>query len=140
VPTEIPGVLARVASDALVIRFRPTDPDRVLRIAALEFRRIGRYRLSVFAAAKRPGETDATLRRRLLEASELAGMDPANNPKFYVCAEAGELLERGFVFYKDGDDDERDEHYSVDLGADATREDVERFLGAFGPAEKRSEL
>jgi hypothetical protein len=45
---------------------------------------------------------------------------------------------RGFTFWKDGDDDqEADEHYSVDLGADATHEDVVRFLKAFPLAEKR---
>jgi hypothetical protein len=140
VPTEISGEPAHVEPEALVIRFRPTDPDRLLNIAAKEHRRTGRHGLSVFAASRRAQESDDALRRRLLEVSELAGMDPASHPKFYVCTQAGELLERGFVFYKDGDDDERDEHYSVDLGTDPAREDVERFLEAFGPAEKRSEL
>ena len=94
----------------------------------------------MFATARRPGETDEAVRRRLLAVAELSGMSPENHPKYYVCAEAGELIRRGFVFYKDGDDDERDEHYSVDLGADARLEDAERFLGAFGPAEERGQL
>ena len=67
-------------------------------------------------------------------------MAPEDHPKYYVCAQAEELIHRGFVFYKDGDDDERDEHYSVDLGNDATLDDVKRFLGAFGPAEERGQL
>lgn len=67
-------------------------------------------------------------------------MSTESHPKYYVCAEAEELTRRGFAFYKDGDDDERDEHYSVDLGRDATLADAERFLGAFGPAEGRDQL
>lgn len=129
-----------VPGDALVIRFRPTDPDSVLRRAGQEQRRTGRRGASVFAAVKLPGESDETLRRRLLAVAELVGMKPDDHPKFYTCAKAEELIRRGFVFYKDGDDDEKDEHYSVDLGADATRDDAERFLGAFGPAERRDQL
>lgn len=129
-----------VPGDALVIRFRPTSPDSVLRKATAEFRRTGRYGVSVFASAGRTGETDAAWKKRLLGVAELVGMSPENHPKFYTCTEAQELYRRGFVFYKDGDDDEVDEHYSVDLGAEATREDAERFLEAFGPAEGRDQL
>jgi hypothetical protein len=126
--------------EALVIRFRPTAPDSVLRSATNEFRRTGRYGASVFATVRRPSETDEALRRRLLAVAELVGMTPEKHPKYYVCTQAEELIRRGFVFYKDGDDDEEDEHYSVDLGTDATLDDAERFLGAFGPAEKRDQL
>jgi hypothetical protein len=129
-----------VPDDALVIRFRPTDPDSVLRRAGQEFQRTGRHGASVFVAARMPGESDAELKHRLLAVAELVGMNPENHPKFYVCARAGELYSRRFVFYKDGDDDEKDEHYSVDLGTEAVRGDAERFLGAFGPAEKRDGL
>ncbi len=94
----------------------------------------------MFATARRPGETDEALRRRLLAVAELVGMTPEKHPKYYVCAQAEELIRRGFAFYKDGDDDEVDEHYSVDLGTDATLDDAERFLGAFGPAERRDQL
>jgi len=72
--------------------------------------------------------------------AELVGMEPERHPKFYVCEKAEELNRRGFVFYKDGDDDEQEEHYSVDLGAGAARADAERFLGGFGPAEERDQL
>jgi hypothetical protein len=140
VPIEEPGESVAVPGDALVIRFRPTDPDAVLRKATSEHRRTGRYGASVFATVRLPGESETVTRRRLLAVAELSGMKPENNPKYYVCANAEELTRRGFVFYKDGDDDERDEHYSVDLGADATRDDAERFLGAFGPAEERDHL
>lgn len=141
-PIEEPGEPASVAvpGDALVIRFRPTAPDAVLRRATQEFQRTGRYGASVFATVKRPGETESAMRRRLLAVAELAGMAPENHPKYFVCAKAEELIRRGFAFYKDGDDDERDEHYSVDLGTDATRDEAERFLGAFGPAEERDQL
>jgi hypothetical protein len=140
VPTDEAGPPVAVPGDALVIRFRPTAPDSVLRRAANEFKRTGRYGASVFATVRRPGETDLAMRRRLLTVAELAGMAPESHPKYYVCAQAEELTRRGFVFYKDGDDDERDEHYSVDLGTNATLADAERFLGAFGPAEERSPL
>ena len=134
---EIPGKAAEVPEDALVIRFRPTAPEDVLRWADKEYRRIGRYRLSVFADVKRGSETDDDLRRRLLRVSELR-IDPAKNPKYFVCTRSEELLKRGFTFWKDGDDDEEtDEHYSVDMGTGATLEDVVRFLEAFGLAEKR---
>lgn len=123
--------------DALVIRFRPTNPDAVFAWAEKEHRRTDRYRLSVFADAKREGESAEDLRVRLLEASELAGVDRSRNSKYYVCARAGELLDRGFTFWKDGDDDEVSEHYSVDLGPGPTVEDVVRFLEPFGSVEVR---
>lgn len=140
VPVEEAGEPVAVPSDALVIRFRPIAPDAVLRRAVNEFKRTGRHGASVFATTGRAGESDSAMRRRLLAVAELAGMSPENHPKYYVCAHARELIRRGFVFYKDGDDDERDEHYSVDLGPAATLDDAERFLEAFGPAEERSQL
>jgi hypothetical protein len=134
---EFPGEPVEVPEDALVIRFRPAAPEDVLRWAEKEHRRIGRHRLSVFADVARGTETEDELRRRLLRASELS-INPAKNSKYFVCARAADLRDRGFTFWKDGDDDEEpDEHYSVDLGTDATLEDVVRFLGAFGPGEKR---
>lgn len=134
---EAPGQPAEVPRDAVVIRFRPTDPDAVWNWACKEHRRIGRHRLSVFAEVRLKGETQQDVIDRLLRASELAGIDPERNKKRSVCTSAAELLDLGFAFYKDGDDEERDEHYSVDLGNDATPEDVARFLGVFGPAEER---
>jgi hypothetical protein len=134
---ELPGEAAEVPDDALVIRFRPTAPDDVWHSAEKEYRRIGRFRLSVFADVTRRGETDDDLRRRLLRVSELR-INPAKNPKYFVCTQAGDLMARGFTFWKDGDDDEEvAEHYSVDLGTGATLEDMVRFLEAFGCAEKR---
>jgi hypothetical protein len=135
--TEIPGEAVEVPGDALVIRFRPTAPEAVFGRAEKEFRRVGRYRLSVFAALRAAGETDAELEQRLLKVADLSGMNPADHPKYYVCARAEELQRRGLVFYKDRDDDEMDEHYSVDLGTDSPRENVEKFLEAFGPAQRR---
>jgi hypothetical protein len=131
VPDKKPAGTVALPGDALVIRFRPTDPDRVLKRAGDEYRRTGRHGASVFAAVGEPGETDVALKRRLLAVAELSGMKPEDHPKFYVCTRAEELYRRGFMFYRDGDDDEMDEHYSVDLGADAVREDAVRFLEAF---------
>lgn len=117
--------------DAIVIRFRPISPDSVLRSAEREFRRAGRYGLSVFADVPRDGESADAVITRLLAASELAGMSPQDNPKYYVCSRAEQLLHEGFTFVKDGDDDELAEHYTVDLGDEPRLVDVERFLGAF---------
>jgi hypothetical protein len=124
-PVGLPG-------DAVVVRFRPTDPEKVLEWARKEFRRTGHYRLSVFADARRGDEDDAAVIQRLLEVSELVGLDASRNPRYYVCA-TSDLQALNFAFYKDEDDDEPEEHYSVDLGEDPTVEDVVRFLGPFGP-------
>jgi hypothetical protein len=134
---EAPGELADVPRDAVVIRFRPWAPDAVWNWACKEHRRIDRYRLSVFADIRRAQETEQQVIDRLLKASELAGIDPTSNKKYSLCTSAGELAALGFTFWKDGDDGEPDEHYSVDLGREATPEDAERFLGVFRPAEER---
>jgi hypothetical protein len=137
---EFPGIPAEVPGDALVIRFRPTAPPDVLRWAEKEHRRIGRHRLSVFAEVARTGETQEQLLRRLIKAS-VPRINPDKNPKVFICTRASALLGLGFTFWKDGDDDEEaDEHYSVDLGDDATIEDVERFLGVFDRVEKRPDV
>jgi hypothetical protein len=62
---ELPGDPVDIPEDALVIRFRPTAPEDVWRWAEKEYRRIGRYRLSVYADVKRARETDDDLRQRL---------------------------------------------------------------------------
>lgn len=134
-PPNVGGMQVQVPPDALVIRFRPTDPAKVLEWAAKEHRRSGHYRLSVFAAAPGPGGAGAAVQARLLKASELAGIDPAGNAKYFVCTHARQLLDRGFTFWKDDDDpDEPAEHYSVDLGETPTLGVVRRFLEPFGPA------
>lgn len=135
-PPEVTGSAADVPPEALVIRFRPTDPQKVLESAAKEHRLTGHYRLSVFADSPRPGETEAQLRLRLVQAAGLSGIDLNNQRKYFVCTQAKELLDSPFTFWKDGDDDEKDEHYSVDLGDEPTVDDVKRFLAAF-PGEQR---
>ncbi|MFJ3618003.1 hypothetical protein ACIPSH_07580 [Streptomyces iakyrus] len=131
---------AEVPPDALVLRFKPMDPERCLKRLDQDFRATGDYSLSVFADVQRPGETVEDLKRRLLAASELQGINPISNKAYYVCTRAEKLLERKFTFRKDEDGDEVPEHYSVDFGSTApTLEDVERFLEAFDDApEKRS--
>lgn len=133
---ELPGELADVPRDAVVIRFRPWEPESVWNSACKEHRRIGRYRLSVFADVKRRGETEEQVIDRLLRVSELS-IDPAKNRKYSLCTSAGKLADLGFTFWKDKEDGELDEHYSVDLGTETTQTGVERFLGAFHPAEER---
>ncbi len=64
------------------------------------------------------------------------GDEPANNPKYYVCASARELLDRGFAFVKDGYDEEPELHFSVDMGPDPNIETVERFLEPFTAARR----
>jgi hypothetical protein len=131
-------VQVAIPATALVIRFRPWEPERVLASAEKEHRRAGHHRLSVFADTARPGEDSAAVVQRLLQAAELDGIPPEKNPKYTLCTEAGNLLKEGFSFHKyDQDDpdpaDEADEHYSVDIGEQPTLEDVTRFLQPFGP-------
>lgn len=125
-----------VPRDALVIRFRPTDPERVLGWAVKTYRRTGYYRLSVFADAAQSGEDPHSLRSRLLAAAEADGIDPNRNKRYYVCAAASLLYDNGFHFFKDGLSNEPAEHYSVDLGNEPSLRDVERFLEAFTSAEE----
>jgi hypothetical protein len=128
----------QIPEEALVIRFRPTDPDRVLASAAKEYRRTGHYRLSVFAGAPAPGEDEAMLQDRLLRAAELDGIDLAKQPKYFVCTQAGMLLKGGFTFWKyDDDPSEPPDHYSVDLGEEPALRDVTRFLEPFRSAPMR---
>jgi hypothetical protein len=128
--------VVEVPEDALVIRFSPWTAEKVLERAGKAARHRGDWTASVFAGVKiSPDEADGDLYRRLLAAADLHHL--SGNDKFAVCARAGDLLDLGFVFTKDGDDDEADEHYSVLLGHSPTLEDVTRFLSAFTTREKR---
>ncbi|MEU5968897.1 hypothetical protein [Streptomyces globisporus] len=131
---------AEVPPDALVLRFKPMDPERCMKRLNQDYRDTGDYSLSVFVGTQRQGETVDALKLRLLAASELQGMRPESNKVYYVCTRAEKLLERKFTFRKDESEDEVAEHYSVYFGSAApTLEDIERFLEAFDDApEKRS--
>ena len=129
--------------DALVIRFRPTNPEDVFNWAEKEHRRRRDpehpeqtfYRISVFADVKRDGESDDDLLRRLIEAS---GLDLGKN-KYCWTTRSERLQDLGLTFWKDGDADEVEEHYSLDLGSSPTVEDVGRMLEVFeGPERTRS--
>lgn len=129
-------LVAEVPEGALVIRFSPWTAEKVLDRAGKAHRRRGHWTSSVFADVKTgPNESDEDLYRRLLQAADFAGL--VGNDKFAVCTRAGDLLELGFVFTKDGDDQEPEEHYSVLLGHTPTLEDVTRFLSTFTTREKR---
>jgi hypothetical protein len=122
-----------VSREAVVIRFRPTQVESVLSHALVEHRLSGRAGLSVFADVAGDNEDRDALLTRLLGVSELAGLDPGKNQKFWLCSTAAELVDEGFVFYKDEDDDELPEHFSIDLGGAPSSTKVELFLGHFGP-------
>ncbi|WP_103956478.1 hypothetical protein [Nonomuraea solani] len=128
---------ADVPRDAVVIRFRPTMPEDVLRSAGKWYRFTGVYGLSVFTDVAHAAESEHDVIGRLLKASEMSNIDPAKNKKFYICTSAGKIMDAGFSFRKDGDDDERPEHYTVDLGEQPTLEVVERFLEAFDIERRR---
>jgi hypothetical protein len=84
--------------------------------------------VSVWADNANAGETREQLINRLLAASE---MQAANNPYYWQCSTAEELIRRGFTFDKDGDDDEPEVHYVVVLGNSPTIDDAKRFVTAF---------
>ncbi|MFD9880112.1 hypothetical protein ACFWZT_01440 [Streptomyces alboflavus] len=132
---------AEVPPDALVLRFKPMDPERCLKRLNQDYRDTGDYSLSVFADTQRSDETLDELKCRLLAASALQGINPSTNKAYYLCTRAAKLLERKFTFRKDEDGEEVREHYSVYFGSVApTLEDVERFLEAFDDVpEKRSQ-
>jgi hypothetical protein len=115
-------------ADAVVIRFRPTAPDRVYVSAENEQVRCGRLGLSIFADAPREGEDEQAVVERLLAVAELSGMDSGSHPKYYLCADGNEIS--GYTFYK-VEGDEVPEHYNVDLGENATVDDVLPFLEKF---------
>jgi len=128
--------MANPDPNAMVLRFRPTQPEAVLTSAQKEFRNSGRWLVSVWVDAAREGEAEADVILRLLAASEIGGMEAANNPRYYVCASAQELIDRGFAFVKDGYDEEPELHFSVDMGPDPDIETVERFLEPFTAARR----
>jgi hypothetical protein len=123
--------------DALVIRFRPTQPDAMLSSAQKAFRQGGAYRLSIFADSARDGEDEEALIGRLLRAAELSHISNDGNPKFWLCTSAGELIDDGFVFRKDKYPGEEPEHYSIDLGNTPTLGDTEKLARHFPESRSR---
>ncbi len=89
----------------------------------------GHFRLSVFADKLREGEEEAALIDRLLDAAEVSGILRANNPKYWFCQRAGDLLDDGFKFVKDGYPGEVPEHWSIDLGNTPSLHDTEKLAG-----------
>jgi hypothetical protein len=127
-PEGRPGQV-EIDEGALVLRFKPISEEALWRSACKTHRYNGRYQLSVFADVPGPSESDEELVKRLLEAAGRQGINLSNNPKYFLCAPAAKLLDQGFTFWKDGG--EVNEHYSVDLGIDATVSDAGRFGAAF---------
>ena len=132
--------------EALVLRFPPGGPDDVQRIRK-EAKWTHRkhqvegqpwYRLSLWVDVPRDSETQDQLKLRLVHAAGLNGIDLAavRNSVFWWST-AGDLYDRGFLLKKDGDDDEAQEHWSVDLGGEPPSvERVEGFVSAFTGPER----
>jgi hypothetical protein len=123
--------MLQLPPNALVIRFAPNSPEGVLRRARLEFRRSGRYRVSVFADVPGEGETGDEVIGRLLTASQLSGIAAAGNPKYWLCSSAAEIEALSLKFVKDGFEGEPPEHYSVEFDEEPDLEETKRFIEAF---------
>ncbi len=95
------------------------------------------FRLSVWTDVARSGETQQDLRRRLVLAAGLHGINLSTdrNAVFWWSTVAA-LRGRGFLLKKDGYPAEPAEHYSVVFGAEPCTEDVLNFVEAFeGPVQ-----
>lgn len=138
--------------EALVLRFPPGGPDHVKKLRQEakyvhrhHAKRVGKtepwYRLSVWADVAAPDEPRTELMQRLVRAAGLGRVqvDDERNSVFWW-AEAGDIYDAGFTFKKDEEPGEPPEHYSVDLGDEPSREDVERFANTFHGPEKTKEV
>jgi hypothetical protein len=132
--------------EALVLRFPPGGKDEVKKIQD-EAKYVNRhhqkvraepwFRLSIWADVPREGETAADLMTRLVGAAGMGRIRIADerNAAFWWTT-AASLYDAGFEIRKDGRDGEPEEHYSVVLGTEASREVVGRFVQAFlGPEQ-----
>ncbi|MGL5857395.1 MAG: hypothetical protein ACRC35_03130 [Angustibacter sp.] len=99
------------------------------------------FRVSVWADVARQDESEDELKLRLVHAAGLAGirLEDVRNAVFYW-TRAGTLYDLGFDLKKDGDHDEREEHYSVDFGSDPARPVVERFVQALKGPEQTGQV
>ena len=140
---RVPGEVD-VPPDALVVRFRPfSNPEDVLRAADKEHRRRSSvehpdqtfYRISTFVGVKTEGEDDEDLLRRLIKVAGLTSLDLGKHKNCWL-ARSGDLQELNVPFCKDGDDDEPEDHYSLDLGSAPTVESVERLMAVFRGPER----
>ncbi|WP_433599142.1 hypothetical protein ACQPXH_26200 [Nocardia sp. CA-135953] len=130
--------MPEVDPKALVIRFRPMEPESLIKRAALDARRSegGHHAVSVWCGVQEEGETESELRDRILDITVQNGLGAANNNRYWVCTTALELMERGFKFVKDGYDGEPEAHFSVILGDPPTLEDAKRFVEPFERMER----
>lgn len=128
-----------MSPEAAVLRFSPIAPERMLKKAEQAFRDCGAYRLSVFAADAQLGESEVELIDRILRATELGGIDPITNTRYWYLSKAEKIYELGYNLVKYGFDGEIEEHYSIDLGNSATIEDTTRIQALFSPRKRRDE-
>lgn len=135
----VPRLIAAndLSDEALVIRFSPASAERLLAKAEQMYRYKGLYVVSVFSSDLQwPEMTDEEHHEALLLASELGGIDPEKNSKYWYCSQAGRIRESGFTFMKLDFDGEVAEHYSVKLGDAPGQSDAERFVAAFEPRKR----
>lgn len=128
-----------------MLRFPPGGPDQVKKIMQeakyahrhhQDFRAEPWFRLSIWADVPRVGEAVEETVLRLLRAASLGSIriGDVRNDRFWWTT-ADRLYQAGFEILKDFEDGERAEHYSVNLGYEASREVVGRFVETFGSAE-----
>jgi hypothetical protein len=98
----------------LVVRLRPVSPAALVKHARLEFTYSegDHYGISVFGTVPMPGESEDDTIDRLWRVILTRLKDDS---RYWVLTNAGNLLDRGFVFIKDEEPDELSEHYCVSL-------------------------
>jgi hypothetical protein len=119
-----------------VLRFRPASAEAIAAQAIKDERYYKRFQVSVWASAPKPGEDEDAVVQRLLAVAELTGIGLNGKQRFFVCSQAALILDAGLKFYKDEDEGEPEEHYSVDFGNPMSTKAIEAFVGAFGETRK----
>jgi hypothetical protein len=111
--SRVPSV-QDVSRNMLVVRLRPVTPTKLVEHAHLEFRYSNgdHYGISVFGTIPMPGESEDDTIERLWRVILTQLKD---DRRYWVSTQAGNLLDRGFVFIKDEESGELPEHYCVSL-------------------------
>lgn len=123
-----------IPDHAIVMRFRPTDPDRVLAQADKEYRNdsaeaglIPHFGLSVWVGVPTADEPVLDTLKRLARAADIRW---EGQKRVFVATRAERLVNQGFTFFKDCFAGEPAEHFCVRLPS-LELDTVKRFLQAF---------